>query len=155
MMPVTPRPMSFVAAAWPPSSENRVRSTSSSASADRVAPDAARSNAASLRRDGTWSRRPEDQPDALVTEVGEVRVRLLHRDRVVGRDPREVEVVSSGIHEHDRQPQLEEPRVVVVRRVGLGVLAAGEDHSRDLPLEQHLDVLAPPTCFPCACRAPR
>ena len=70
-----------------------------------------------------------------------MRVGLLHRDRVVGRDPGEVEVLGGGVHEHDRQTQLQKPRVVVVRSVGLGVLPAREHHSRNLALEQHLDVL--------------
>ncbi len=85
--------------------------------------------------------RAEDQAEPLVAEGGEVRVGLLHRDGVVGRDAREVEVLGGGVHEHDRQAKLQQPLVVLVRRVGLGVLPAGKDHSRHLPLEQHLDVL--------------
>ena len=85
--------------------------------------------------------RPEDQADALVPEIGEVRVRLLHRDRVVGRDAGEVEVVCRRVDEHDGEAQLQQPRVVLVGRVRLRVLAAGEDHPRDLSVEEHLDVL--------------
>ena len=85
--------------------------------------------------------RPEDQADPLVAQIGEVRIRLLHRDRVVGRDSREVEMLRRGVDEDDRQAQLQQPRVVVVRRVGFRVLSAREDHPRHLPLEQHLDVL--------------
>ena len=84
-----------------------------------------------------------------------MRVGLLHRDGVVGRDARKIEVVGRRVHEHDRQPQLEEPRVVLVRRVGLRVLAAGEDHPRDLALEQHLHVLRLGHAARCACTAPR
>ena len=99
--------------------------------------------------------RAEDQADPLVAERGEMGVGLLHRDGVVGRDAREVEMVGGGVHEHDRQPQLEQPRVVLVRRVRLGVLAAGEDHPGDLALEQHLDVLRLGHAARCACTAPR
>ena len=84
--------------------------------------------------------RPEDEPDPLVAERGEMGVGLLHGDGVVGRDAREIEVLGGRVDEHDGQAQLQQARVVLVRRVGLGVLAAGEDHPRDLPLEQHLDV---------------
>ncbi len=153
-MPVTPRVISFAAAAWPPSIENRVRSTNSPGSGAPVRPETA-SNAASFRRDGHVVGRAEDQPDPLVAEVGEMRVGLLHRDRVVGRDARKVEMVGGRVHEHDRQPKLEQPRVVLVRRVGLGVLAAGEDHPRHLPLEQHLDVLRLRHAARCGCRARR
>jgi len=85
--------------------------------------------------------RPEDQADAVMSEVGEVRVRLLHRDRVVGRDAREVEVVCRRVDENDGQAQLQEPHVVLVGCVRLCVLTAGEDHARDLSVKEHLDVL--------------
>ena len=139
MIPVTPWPISRGAAACPPSSEKRVRSTSSAAAA--AGRRAISSNAASFRSEGHVVRRAEDQADPLVAEVGKVRVGLLHRDGVVGRDAREVEVLGGRVDEDDRQPQLQQARVVLVRRVGLGVLAAGEDHPGDLALEQHLDVL--------------
>jgi hypothetical protein len=45
---------------------------------------------------------PEDEPDPLVAQVGEMTVGLLHRDRVVRRHPREVKVLRSGIDEDDR-----------------------------------------------------
>ena len=86
-------------------------------------------------------RRPEDQPDPFVPQRGEVSVRLLHGDGVVRGDAREVEVLGGRVHEHDRQAQLQQPQVVVVRRVRLGVLAAREDHAGDLALQQHVDVL--------------
>ncbi len=85
--------------------------------------------------------RPEDEPDPLVSERGQMAVGLLHRHRVVGRHAGEVEVLGGGVHEHDGQAQLQEACVVLVRRVGLGVLAAGEDHAGNLPLEEHVDVL--------------
>ncbi len=85
--------------------------------------------------------RPEDQADALVARARRrcpyacsiataSSVETRGKSRCVGR----------RIHEHDRQAQLQQPRVVLVRRVRLGVLAAGEHHPGDLPLEQHLDV---------------
>ena len=57
-----------------------------------------------------------------------MRVRLLHRDRVVGRGAGEVEVVCRRVDENDGEAQLQQPRVVLVGRVRLRVLAAGEDH---------------------------
>jgi hypothetical protein len=42
------------------------------------------------------------------TEIGEVRVCLLHRYGVVCRDPRELEVIGSGIDQHHGEPQLAE-----------------------------------------------
>ena len=140
-MPVMPRAISFAAAACPPSSENRVRSTSPSASAIARNPTRHRLEGGQLPPRRDVIRRPDDEPDPLVTERGEVGVRLLHRDGVVGRHAREVEMVGRSVHEDDRQPQLEQARVVLVRRIGLGVLTSREDHPRDLPLEQHLDVL--------------
>ena len=85
--------------------------------------------------------RPEDEADPLVAKRRQMAVGLLHRDGVVRRDARKVQVLGGGVDEDDRQAQLEQPQVVVVRRVGLGVLAAGEHHARHLPLEEHLDVL--------------
>ncbi len=52
-MPVTPRAISRAAAAWPPSSEKRVRSTRSGSTALPVARKAVSSKATNLRRDGT------------------------------------------------------------------------------------------------------
>ena len=68
-------------------------------------------------------------------------VGLVHRDGVIRRDARKVEVLGCRVDQHDRQAELQEARVVLVRRVGLGVLAAGEDHPGHLPLEEHLHVL--------------
>ena len=50
-------------------------------------------------------------------------------------------MLGGGVDQHDRQTQLEQARVVVVRGVRLGVLAAAEDHAGDLPLEQHVHVV--------------
>ena len=44
---------------------------------------------ASLRRDGTWSGGPSEQPDPRVAEREQVAHRLLDGDRVVARHPRE------------------------------------------------------------------
>ncbi|MDX6409091.1 MAG: hypothetical protein QOE13_2162 [Gaiellaceae bacterium] len=51
--------------------------------------------------------RPEDQPNAFMAQVREMTVGLLHRDRVVRGNPREVEVLRGGIDEHDRKAQLQ------------------------------------------------
>ena len=67
--------------------------------------------------------------------------RLLHRRRVVARDRRESESVDRRVHEHRRQLQLDEPRVVVVVHVGLRVGAAREDDARDLLVQEELDVV--------------
>ena len=72
--------------------------------------------------------RPQDEADPLVAEVSEVGVGLLHGDGVVGRGAREGEVLGGGVDEHDRQAQRQQALVVLVGRVGLRVLAAGEDH---------------------------
>ena len=85
--------------------------------------------------------RPENEADSLMAERHEMPVCLLHRNGVVGRHGREVEVLRRRVDENDGQAQLQQPRVVIVRRIGLGVLAAGEDHAGHLPLEQHVDVL--------------
>jgi hypothetical protein len=79
--------------------------------------------------------------DALVAERGQVAEGLLDGDRVVGGDPREVQVLGRGVHQHHRQPQLQQPQIVLVRGVRLGVMAPGEHDSGDLLLQQHLHVV--------------
>jgi hypothetical protein len=95
-------------------------------------------------------RRPENQPDPLVTQRRQVPVRLVHCRRVIRRDPRKIQVLGRRVDEYDRQTQLQKARIVLVRRVGFGVLAAGKHHAGHLSLEQHLNVLrlgsAPGSC---------
>ena len=45
----------------------------------------------------------ENEPDPLVAEVRQVCVRLLHRDGVVSRDARKVEVLGGCVDENDRK----------------------------------------------------
>ena len=141
MMPVAPWAISRVAAAVASLERELVRSTRSAANSWPFPRSCAASNAASFRSEGTWSGGPRISPIRSVAQVGEVRVGLLHRDGVVGRDARKIEVLRGGVDEHDRQAKLQQPCVVLVRRVGFGVLPAGKDHPRHLPLEQHFDVL--------------
>ncbi len=54
-----------------------------------------------------------------MAERDQVAEGLFHRDRVVGGDAREVEVVARGVHQHDRQADVEQPEVVLVGGVGL------------------------------------
>ena len=85
--------------------------------------------------------RSGEHADPRVAEREEVPEGLLDGDRVVARDPREPEALDRRVDQHRRQLQLGEARVVAVRRVLLGVQAAGEHDPRDLLLEQQLDVL--------------
>ena len=75
-----------------------------------------------------------------MAEGDEVLHRLLGSDDVVARDAWEVEPVDRRVDQHDRHAALAELGVVAVRRLGLGVQAAGEDHARDLLLEEEVDV---------------
>ena len=136
----TPRASSRVAAACPPSSEKRVRSTSSTR---REAP-TRRADVTSTPRACAATARGRAGPGAGRSARGRARRGGLSPAR--WRPRRRTRRAGSrggrrGVDEHGRQPQLQQPRVVVVRRVRLGVLAAGEDDARDLLLEQQLDVV--------------
>ena len=76
-----------------------------------------------------------------MAEREQVAHRLLDGHGVVARDPREAEALDRRVDEDGRQLALGQPGVVVVRRVLLGVQAAGEDDARDLLLEQQVDVV--------------
>ena len=97
--------------------------------------------APSLRRDGTWSVGPSSRPIRVWPSEMQVAHRLLDGDRVVARHAREAEPLDRRVDQHGRQPPLGEPRVVLVRRVLLGVQAAGEHDARHLLLEQQVDVV--------------
>ena len=64
-------------------------------------------------------------------------------------------MLGGGVDQHHRQAQLQQALVMLVRRIGLRVLATGEDHPGDLTLEQHLDVLGLRHAARYACRARR
>ncbi len=85
--------------------------------------------------------RPEHQPDPPVAQRDQMADRLLHRHRVVAADLREAELRNRRVHQHRRNTPLEQQLVVPVRRIGLRVQPAEEDHTGDLLLEQQLDVV--------------
>jgi hypothetical protein len=80
-----------------------------------------------------WSRGPIEEADPCVAERVEVAHRLLDGHGVVARDVREAEPVDAGVDEDRRQLALGQAAIVAVRRVGLGVEAAGEDDARHAP----------------------
>ena len=79
--------------------------------------------------------------DAAMAELMQVQDRLLGGGSVIRRHRREVERVDARVHEHGRQVHLPQPLVVLVRRVGLAVVAAEEDHARHLLLQEQVDVV--------------
>src|SRR5207248_6715787 len=84
---------------------------------------------------------PQDQPDPLVAERGQVPVRLVDRVGVVGADAGEAEILEGRVDQYGGQPALVQPVVVVVVGGRLRVQATGEDHAGDVLVEQHLDVV--------------
>ena len=63
------------------------------------------------------------------------------RNRVVRRNLREGQVVAGGVDEDDRQCPLAQQPIVLVGRVSLREVAAGEDHARCMLVQQHVDVV--------------
>ena len=83
----------------------------------------------------------EQQPDALVAELLEVAPGLLDGDGVVGRHRRHTDARDGSVGHDGGKTQVDEPLVVRVRRVLLGVLAAGEHDPRHLLLQEEVDVV--------------
>ena len=141
MMPVTPRRISRVAAAWPPSIEKIACSTEPPSSRDPGRGGASPGTRPACGADGHVVGRAEHQADPVWPSDEQVPVRLVDGDRVVDDDTREAESVDRRVDQHHRQAALGEPAVVLVLGVGLGVEAAGEDDAGDLLLEQHVHVV--------------
>ncbi len=87
----------------------------------------------------------EDHPYLFVTQGLKVVERLLSGDGVIGRHLGEGQVVTGSVDQDDRQRPLAQQLVVDVGGVGLGEVAAGEDHARSMLVQQHVDVVAFPT----------
>ena len=94
-----------------------------------------------LRRDGTWSRGPTSSP--IRVWPSEIRWPIACSTATASSHETRgnAEPVDAGVDEDRRQAALGQPAIVPVRRVGLGVQAAGEDDARDLLLQQQVDVV--------------
>ena len=85
--------------------------------------------------------RAEQESDPCVAERQEVPHRLLDGDRVVARDAGKAEAFDRRVDQDGRQLASRQAGVVVMAGVLLGVEPAGEDDSRDLLLEEQVDVV--------------
>ena len=83
----------------------------------------------------------EDHPDLVVAKSTQMAEGLFGGNRVIGRDLGKGQVLARGVDEHDRHCALMKQAVMLVRRIGFGKVAAGEDHPGGVLVEEHRDVL--------------